>query len=288
MDGRLRLLDPWHRCHATAEAEAKQDLWKLRGTASDDTPRDREILCVMIHGILLFHQMWMVFDRVLKRRLNKAGIGWEGWRLTYPSQKFRIEQLSDALDHLMEPVSPNRPVLFVVHSMGGLVLNHWLSTEAGMAWSRRPGPTTAMYLGSPIAGSEVADWIHPQKSPLGSLFRWLYGPPGEQLKTSPAFLASKPGPVFRSVCVAGSKPPKGFNPMLPGDNDGTVTVASALGPWATRKELVWCSHTFLMYAKQVHNLAEDEARRLVAPSPTPDSAPTDSKVDKSGLLGETR
>jgi hypothetical protein len=121
-------------------------------------------------------------------------------------------------------------------------------------------------LGTPHEGASRADvycdWW---------LYRLLFGPAGQQLTTTHAAGEPWPWPAGVPVtAIAGSRAPHGYHPWIPGDDDGTVELASASPPEADEAVLVRRTHTFLMSHPEVaatilrYALA-DEA------SPAPDS-----------------
>jgi hypothetical protein len=65
-------------------------------------------------------------------------------------------------------------------------------------------------------------------------------------------IAKLPTPKFEFAIIAGARgAPGGFNPLVPGDDDGTVAVASTRLPGAKDFVTVNCIHSFLMSNKHV-------------------------------------
>ena len=80
------------------------------------------------------------------------------------------------------------------------------------------------------------------------LFRLVFGPAGQQLIVDPeGFIADLPTPEFEFAVIAGAKGVAGgWNPLLEGDDDGTVEVSNTRLPGASDFMTVEALHSFLM------------------------------------------
>ena len=138
----------------------------------------------------------------------------------YPSTRVPLEQSAEYLHSVMESLTDVSKISFVVHSMGGLIVRRYLKQHRDTRLHRM------VMMGTPNNGAELADMLKGN-----FLFRTLYGPAGQELVTdSGGAIKSLPTPDFEFGIVAGGKgDASGYNRLLPGDNDGTVTVASAPG-----------------------------------------------------------
>ena len=98
-------------------------------------------------------------------------------------------------------------------------------------------------LGTPNSGAELADMLK-----RNMIFRTVYGPAGQELVTDQnGTIATLPAPGFEFGIIAGGKgDDRGFNPLLPGDNDGTVTISSARLAGASDFLRIPKIHSFLM------------------------------------------
>jgi hypothetical protein len=109
----------------------------------------------------------------------------------------------------------------------------------------RPDPRyhRLVMLGTPNLGAELAGML---KNLF--LFRAVYGPAGQDLVPGEgSVIAGLPTPAFQFGIIAGGKgDDNGFNRFIPGDDDGTVTVASTRLPGATDFLRIPRLHSFLM------------------------------------------
>ena len=198
----------------------------------------REVV-VLLHG--------MGRSALSMKRLEWS-LGRQGYRVvnvSYPSTRFPIEKLADdyvrpALDEIGKS-SPDR-VHFVTHSLGGILVRHYLGTHAMTNLGR------VVMLGPPNQGSEVADAL---KS--WGFYRLLVGPSGLQLGTGAGDLPRRLGPArFDVGVIAGDR---SFNPffsrLLPGPDDGKVSVTSARLDGMKDFLVVHHSHTWLPWRRPV-------------------------------------
>jgi len=126
----------------------------------------------------------------------------------------------------------------VVHSMGGLVVRCMLMQETDPRLKRM------VMMGVPNNGAVPADLL--KENPI---FKTLLGPAGQELGTDEEGLIPKlPIPEFEFGVIAGGRgDEKGYNPLLKGDDDGTVSVQSTQLPSAADFMLAPVLHSFLMH-----------------------------------------
>jgi len=155
----------------------------------------------------------------------------------YPSTRVALQQSAEYLGSVIRSLTAVSNISFVVHSMGGLVVRRYLKDH------RDPRIHRMVMLGTPNCGAELADMLK-----RNFLFRTIYGPAGQELVSDAAgTIRSLPTPDFEFGIIAGGRgDDRGFNRLLPGDDDGTVTVASARLPGASDFLRIPKIHAFLM------------------------------------------
>lgn len=227
---RYRLLDPNDLRIATGSHEScLKRLEEIRNDQGLEPETGRVTL--LIHGIGRSSKCFSTLARSLEK-IGARPIGFD-----YPSTRISIEEsvsyLQSVLDHLPDVTR----IDVVCHSMGGLLLRNLLSTSCESRFQR------AVFLGVPHHGAEVADFL--KRNPL---FKMVMGPAGQQLVTDPASgMNHMPIPEFDFATIAGGRGSnRGFNPLLPGDNDLTVTVESAQLEGASDSLRLPVIHSLLM------------------------------------------
>lgn len=185
---------------------------------------------VILHGLYM-HGLVM---QPLAQRLNK--LGYQTKVLSYNTLAIDDEKVFQAMDDALNPDQVN---VLVGHSLGGLMIKHYLR-------SRHPSLSMISHvitLGSPLKGASIVGKI--QQMGLGAMLgnANLYGLELHQDHWElPQLLGS----------IAGTLP-LGFRPLLLGGSplcDGTVTVAETQISGMTDHLLLRQSHTGLMYSHQ--------------------------------------
>lgn len=150
-----------------------------------------------------------------------AEAGYRPCNIDYPSRHHPVRQL--ALDHVLPAIrechaDSTRPVHFVTHSLGGILVRV-LAAENALENIGR-----VVMLGPPNQGSEVVD-------KLGHLwpFQALNGPAGNELGTDAGSIPNQLGPpTFEFGVIAGTRSINLLLSLLiPGEDDGKVSVARA-------------------------------------------------------------
>jgi triacylglycerol lipase len=171
--------------------------------------------------------------------------GYHVCNLAYPSREHPIADL--AARFVMPAIErcvgdPRRPLHFVTHSMGGIIVRQ-LAREGAIANLGR-----VVMLGPPNHGSEVVDT-------LGNwgLFEAINGPAGRELGTSEASSPRQLGAAtFEVGVIAGARSINWINSlMIPGDDDGKVSLESAKREGMRDYLVVRVSHPFLMEDDEV-------------------------------------
>ncbi len=185
------------------------------------------------------------------RRMDKAlqNSGYLTCNLDYPSRKYPVKYLAEryiprALNACSRKAGEKRfnKIHFVTHSMGGILVRHYLSSHVVENLGR------VVMLAPPNHGSEIVDR-------LGNRwwFRRFNGPGGCSLGTGPDSAPNHLGPVdFPVGIITGNH---SFDPlfsrMVAQPNDGKVSVASARLSTMEDFLVVPYGHTFVMQKKEV-------------------------------------
>ncbi len=134
-------------------------------------------LVVILHGIGMSALRMIFLEHAIKRA------GYDTLNINYPSRSKSIEDCADfAQEKITNFVKPEHSKIhFAAHSMGTLVTLELLTRKAFDKASR------AVLIAPPYKGSEMADFLD---GTIGPVYRWWFGPAGEQLKTS--YRANRP------------------------------------------------------------------------------------------------
>lgn len=237
LTGQHRLLDPGLRAHAWGSwEECCATFDRLREQRA--LRRRSEHLVVLLHGIFRAAEAWRPMARAL------LAAGYEPAAVTYPSTQRGIELHADQVEEVLERAEDVTRVSFVTHSMGGLVAREVLGRDA--PWRRRLAVNRLVMIATPNRGAVLADRLVALKA-----FREVAGPAGLQLTTD--YVPTLPEPSCPFGVIAGVRGDgHGFNPLLPGEDDMTVTVDSALLDGAEDTLLVpGAIHTFILQRPDV-------------------------------------
>lgn len=224
------------------------------GVAPVETPR----LAVLVHGLARTrHSLAGVAEE-----LEAAGV--RCVRVSTASTRRAPAEAAADLAALLDHVHGLEHVVFVTHSLGGIVVRELLARDD--PWRSRVTVEDAVLIAPPSSGAGLARELRetPVVGPaaklvLGDAFTVLAGPRAE---VAPPWPADVP-----ALIVAGSRGKRfGWNPHAPGDDDGVVGVRETALPGCDHL-VVRGVHTTLMNHAEVRE-------RIVArlgPRPAPRS-----------------
>ena len=230
--GHTRLLDPAgvRRCWGGAAAceAAMETMAPAPGTAP---------VVVLVHGLGRSRESLETMAEALR------AAGWRAERFEYASTRAALEDHAAALTGVLNglaadmPAGERRSVSFVTHSLGALVVRAAL--DPAYDWQQNLAPQRAVFLAPPNQGSALAETIW-DLAPA----RWLLGGGGAAaVPPAPQML---PIPDFPFAVIAGVRDTSGgFNPLVPGDDDGVVGVAETWLAGAAAWQEVAALHTFI-------------------------------------------
>ncbi|TWT55790.1 Alpha/beta hydrolase family protein [Thalassoglobus neptunius] len=232
LTGHYRLLDPFdvrrkagsrEECdRALEEIILEKQLEPMTGTA-----------VVVIHGIARSSKSMTK----MCRELEKAG--YVVVNFDYPSTRLPLAQSTSYLSQTLASLEGVEKVHFACWSMGGLLVRSYLRDYAEQ---RDPRVGRMVMMGTPNQGAELATLL--QKN---FAFRFVFGPAGQELIAHPdGPVKSLPVPDFEFGIIAGARGnERGWNPFIPGDDDGTVSVESTRLEGASDFLVVKALHSFI-------------------------------------------
>ena len=146
-------------------------------------------------------------------------------------ERFVVPQVENCLDADAERIH------FVTHSLGGILLRTYLQEH------QLPEGSRVVMLSPPNKGSEVTDTLKDWP-----LYRWLMGPTGQVLGTEDDSLPNQLERIDGEVgIIVGNKSIEPwFSRLIPGEDDGKVSVESARLDEMKDFLVVEESHPFIM------------------------------------------
>jgi hypothetical protein len=197
-------------------------------------------LVVLLHGLA-------------RRRSSMASLGahlaahgFDVRSYSYPSRRASLAEIAQSLADAISGDARGRPISAVTHSMGGIVARHL--HDSRIAWQR------IVMLAPPNQGSRLVRELGARP-----LFRWFYGPAGQELADSTRW----PAPPAPFAVIAGTRARALSNPTswtagrrFPPDvpHDGTVTVDETRLDGMAAFALVDATHTWIMNDARVHSM----------------------------------
>ncbi|MDB5390241.1 MAG: Alpha/beta hydrolase family protein [Planctomycetaceae bacterium] len=212
------------------EIRAKQKLPPMSGTA-----------------VILLHGLGRSDKSVSRMQQHFEQAGYLTIAMNYPSLRANLEQNGDYLHQVMDSLEGVEKIHLVGFSLGGIVVRQCLSEYDAPKLGR------VVFIGSPHNGAELAtrfkDWW---------AFKAIAGPSGQELATAPFGVApSLPAPSCEFGIIAGCRGlDEGYNPLIPGDDDGLVSLETTRLPGARDFMTVYTMHTMLILTPAVYDAAE--------------------------------
>ena len=165
--------------------------------------------------------------------------------IEYPSTEKPVDELAaEVIPAAVESCNAlgERPMHFVTHSMGGILIRYYLETNEIDNLGR------IVMLSPPNQGSEVVDELSNMPG-----FGAINGPAGMQLGTKEDDVPSQLGPATFDVgIITGNRSINFFlSAMIPGEDDGKVSIERAKLEGMSDFLVVPHSHPYIMKSKLV-------------------------------------
>ncbi|MDD9901739.1 MAG: alpha/beta fold hydrolase [Alphaproteobacteria bacterium] len=194
---------------------------------------------VLLHGIARSPSAMRKMERKLKES------GYIVANIGYDSRKKILQDLMEDVNKKIQSGCKAAPKMHIVgHSMGGLITRAWLKKYRPKNLGR------VVMIGTPNHGSEIADFM---KNTY--FFKSYFGPAGQQLITDQDGFADifVEKVDFELGIIAGdrSMDPISSVFLLPGKDDGKVSVASTKLDGMKDHIVLHAEHTFMPSNKKV-------------------------------------
>ncbi len=235
LDGHYRVIDPQDVRHASGTLDTcRQELARLR--AEHKLPPMAGKAVIVVHGIVRSSKS---FGK-MQQRLGEDGYLVVGF--DYPSTRVTITDSAEYLHKVIDSLDGIDQIDFVVHSLGGLIVRAYLAKH------KDPRIRRMVMLGVPNRGAGMADFLKDY-----GIYKLVFGPAGQQLiQGGDGLIAGLPAPEFEFAVIAGARgTPDGWNPLIAGDDDGTVELENTRLPGAADFMTVPALHSFLMFNDDV-------------------------------------
>lgn len=197
-------------------------------------------------AVIVIHGMARSSKWMSKMGEGAEEAGYHSIPFDYPSLRVSIPDSAEYLHQVIDSLQGVEEIHIIAHSMGGLV------TRAYFLKHHDPRIKRVVLIGVPNQGAELADLFENDL-----LYRQILGPGAQQLVTDADGLIPKlpVPPVEFGVIAGGSSTDSGFNPVIPGDDDGIVSVDSARLGGASDFVMLNCFHSRLVREEKSVNYA---------------------------------
>ena len=167
--------------------------------------------------------------------LHEQG-GYEVFNIEYPSTRYDMAAHAHSLRHIINNLHGIEEINFVGHSMGNIVIRHYLGDLARQDPTKQSPNAAAADRRAKMRFGRFVMLAPPNQGALlaatfadNFLFKEITGDAGQQLgRDWPELEKRLATPDFEfGIIVGGKGNDKGYNPILKGDNDGVISIETA-------------------------------------------------------------
>ena len=247
LTNQYRLLDGANHRHASGTFDdCRVELDKIR--ERDKLPAMEGKALILLHGLFRTRTAMTSLCKTISSKSD-----YTTFCMGYPTTRGSVDSHARSLDSVVRSLEGMSQINFVAHSLGNLVVRHWLNNleEEKRKLPKHQSFGRMVMLAPPNRQPQLAT-----KLIRGSLANFVAGPAAKELATGWEGLESKLAtPKFEFGILAGGKgDDKGYNPLIPGDDDAVVTVESTRLPGARDFRVLPVLHTFFMDDKRAQEL----------------------------------
>ncbi|MHC4453657.1 MAG: esterase/lipase family protein [Planctomycetota bacterium] len=190
--------------------------------------------------VIVLHGMGRTKNSMNRIEKSLVKDNYNVWNESYPSRSENIEKL--AVEHIEKGLAfcnkaKAETIHFVTHSLGGIMVRYYLQEH------KIDNLGKIVMLSPPNKGSEVADFLKDVY-----VYKLAMGPAGQQLGTDSNSLPKSMRSIEANVgIITGNKTlDPWFSPLIPGADDGKVSVESAKLEEMSDFMVVESTHAFIM------------------------------------------
>ena len=190
--------------------------------------------------VILLHGLGRTRNSMNDLAESLADSGYTVWNESYPSRdkpvgELALQAIAPALEFCQ--ASGAGIIHFVTHSLGGILVRYYLQDH------RIENLGRIVMLSPPNKGSEIVDELREFK-----LYQYVMGPAGQQLGTGESSIPNQLEPIDGEigVIIGNSSSDPWFSWLIPGEDDGKVSVARARLDEMKDFLVVEQGHTFIM------------------------------------------
>ncbi len=239
LTGHCRLLDGHDRRHAWGRFDVcRKELDAVR--RRDNLPPMQGKAVIVMHGLFRSRSSM----RQMCAKLAKGG-HYKTFNMGYPTTRGSVGDHAKSLDSVVRSLEGMGEINFVAHSLGNLIVRHWLKDFVDQQQALSTGQTFGrmVMLAPPNHHPQIA-----AKLLASDLAGLLAGPAAKQLSTGWKTLEPRLAtPPFEFGILAGGRGnDRGYNLLIPGDDDAVVTVESTRLAGARDFRRLPVLHSFIM------------------------------------------